>query len=328
MSSKASPADSLSLIVDVAFRVATMHRARVSLSELEQLLPSGSTYDDLVSALRSNPRLSSKYVLKDGYVVSREEPALTSYPDQALQQRSKANIAVARWLARAVGARYDTLIAVSGSTSYRAPAKMDDVDLFCVTPRDSMWVFLAKSLVFTRLSRLTSRSRTPVCLSCVMDSAYAEGMFSEDRGALFARDALVAHVISGEEVYARLLGQGPWMSKYFPKMYSLREGKTKVAKGSNRSSNWGTRVANRVLYATLGRYILAKTHSHNKALLEKQNFHASFKARIGPDHLIYESSKYIELQKIYRDLKPGSGTAPEPEAGMELIERGPKPGSR
>ena len=320
MPSSPIPAESFVPVVDVVLRVAQMHSSRLALSDLEQLLPTGSSREDLVNAFQTHPGLAGKYVLKDGFVFSKQT-VQSQTPDVMFETRSMTNVQVARWLTIALKTRNDTLVAVSGSTSYKSASKKDDVDLFCVTPRGTMWLFLAKALLFTRLSRLARKSRTPICLSCVMDRGYADDMFSHDRGALFARDALVAEVITGGEVYRHLVSMGRWMLSYFPKLYSLREG---APQQDSRvvAPSLAARLVNWLLFVTLGQYIVMKARFHNTALRRHGNPRATFVARIGIDHLIYESSKYVELQKMYRNITPTKAT-PDKLTDMELVEQGP-----
>lgn len=303
MQSSASDVEGLTNLVGVVLRVAQMHDSSVALADLEQLLPVGMTSEDVIRAFETVPDLSGKYSLKDGLVI----PKFTGAPADEFekrQRRSLGNIEIARWLSRCLGPGGSHMVAVSGSTSYKAASVKDDVDLFCVTPADRTWLFLAKALILTRASRLLSPSRVPICLSCVMDEKYAEVLFAEERGALFARDALAAEVISGQREYERLMGAASWMTRYFPKLYKARNPSNTMASAWRSNPNAIVRFANLFLLVTVGSYIKAKARLHNRLLLASGKRSATFRVIAGPDRLIYESSRYDRLRGMYGDIRP------------------------
>ena len=108
--------DSFETLVGVVLRVAQMHGSSVSLTDLAQLLPTDTTSKDLASAFESHPRLSGRYVLRDGLVVHRASahPFVDDYDER--QSKSVANIRAARWLSTKLGRKQALAIAVSGST--------------------------------------------------------------------------------------------------------------------------------------------------------------------------------------------------------------------
>ncbi|WP_162509101.1 hypothetical protein [Thermogymnomonas acidicola] len=71
---------------------------------------------------------------------------------------------------------------VSGSVSYE-PSEGDDIDLFTVTERDALWFTLLVLLVKRRL--IGDRD---LCISFVMDRAFASSYLSGDLGPLERRD--------------------------------------------------------------------------------------------------------------------------------------------
>ncbi|MDA4126780.1 MAG: hypothetical protein OK452_06230 [Thaumarchaeota archaeon] len=296
--------ESLATLVGVVLKVAQMHGSSVALSDLEQLLPTGTTSKDIADAFEILPALPGNYALKDGFLVPKASDHLPSNDFNLRQRHSIANIQVARWLSKAVGNKEALTIAVSGSTSYRAASPGDDVDLFCVTRPHTMWLFLAKALLLTRASRVLWKSRAPICLSCLMDEEYATRLFSKDRGALFARDALVAEVLFGGEQYASLLDSASWMKRYFPRLHdgaSTLPGMQPNA--TAKASSW-SRFANFFLFITVGSYIRAKARFHNHILAREGKGLSTFYARVGTDHLMYESAKYVRLKEIYDDIRP------------------------
>ncbi len=315
MPTKIVAGEGIEALVGVAIRVARMHGTSLSLSDLLQLMPSGVTSDDLTLALQSIPEFGGGYTVKNGVVVPTGGGTSHVSEFAARQAKSLSNLSTARWLARALGRRGVRSIAVSGSTSYGAASSGDDVDLFCVTEKDSLWLFLVRALILTRASRIRSGTGSPLCLSCLADEGHAEVMFSADRGALFARDALVAEVISGAGAYSDLLRRGAWMKRYFPRLYAQRVDLLGAAENRRSKPDTRKRVLNLFLFATFGTYIRTKARYHNLLLARGQRSRASFRARVGPDHLIYESMKYLALKETYDDIQPrASDSAPRQPA--------------
>ena len=295
--------------VSVALRVARMHSSSITVQELLQLLPSGTRAADVVAALEGSPGFSSSYTIREGLVVPNPEATERAKEYELRKEYSTANIGSVKWFTSKVGGRSALAISISGSTSYRAASKGDDTDLFCITPSGTMWVFLAKALLFARISGLLRKNTAPICLSCMMDRDFAQRMFSRDQGALFARDALVSEVIFGANRYAGLLESARWMEEYFPKLYAMRRTSWgRVDLPDVPASMW-TRFVNTFLFFTLGNYIRAKVFYHNRMLEGAQRPMAKFHARMGADHLIYESEKYLKLKAMYDEIHPRSGDA-------------------
>ena len=296
--------DRLAALVNVVVKVAQMHGSTVPLSDLVQLLPDGTTSEDIADVFEVLPPLPGNYALRNGLLVPRSDKDPPSNDFNLRLRHSIANTRVARWLAKALGNREALIVAVSGSTSYNAASPRDDVDLFCVTRPNTMWLFLARALLLTRASRVFRRSSVPIDLSCLMDEDYASKVFAKDGGALFARDALVAEVVRGQSRYASLLDSAPWMKRYFPKLYERRSTTAGTQMNArSKASSW-ERCVNLFLFTTLGSYIRAKAIFHNRILAREGKSMSAFNARAGPDYLIYESAKYDRLRKIYEDINP------------------------
>ncbi len=304
METKSLGDQNVATLVSVVLKVAEMHGSPVALSDLVQLLPAGTATKDIVDAFEILPALPGNYVLKDGLLVPGDHPLSIDFTRRV--QHSIANIKVARWLSQALGGSEALTIAVSGSTSYKAASPRDDVDLFCVTRSHTMWFFLAKALLLTRASRFLRRSNAPICLSCLMDEGYATRLFTKDGGALFARDALVAEVVQGHDRYASLLNSAPWMKRYFPRLYAGKSTPAGIQENSGPKASIWNRCANLFLFITVGTYIRAKAHFHNHILVREGKSMSTFHARVGPDHLIYESAKYIKLREIYDEVRPST----------------------
>ncbi len=294
--------ENIEAAVGVAFTAARMHESLVSLSELAQLMPENTETDDLVSAFESVPRLLESYRLREGYVFRKDESRKDSSDESERHSRAVANIKLASAISSRLGREQAVVMAVSGSVSYGSASVHDDIDLFCVTPRGRMWIFLAKALVLTRAFHILKKSSRSINFSCVMDEEYAEALFSTDQGPLFARDALMAEVFHGYEAYDGLLEAASWMRSYFPKLYGRRRHVGHPGPGGRRTKPGGVGIANRLLYHGIGSYVQLKTRFHNRLLKGGGKTSSLFIPRIGLSHLIYESKRYLALKSLYSSI--------------------------
>ncbi len=189
---------------------------------------------------------------------------------------------------------------MAGGNSYKRARHGDDIDLFCVTTQNSLWLFMLKSLLLARIYQLTRRS-PPFCFSYVMDEGMAHSEFTRSGDRLFARDALAANVMVGEGFYRSLLREGRWMERFFPRMYnrSFTEGDVTAPLGGERH---GSRALNGLLFLTVGTYVRMKAHLLNRRYRAKGNTSALFRVRIGIDHCIYESNRYHMLRGMYNGV--------------------------
>ena len=294
--------ENIEAIIEVAVRAAWMHESAVSLADLARLMPEDMDTNDLVTAFESLPTLRENYLLKEGYVLSRSEARKDVFSESERRRHSIANIRLARVLSSRLGGKDAIVFAVSGSTSYRSASVHDDTDLFCVTPRGKMWIFLAKVLVRTRALHLVRKSSRSINVSCVMDEEYARTIFSSDQGPLFARDALMAEVVHGREAYDELLESASWIGLYFPKLYGLRKSLSRTKLPAKRAKSVSRGVTNLFLYHVIGSYIRVKAQIHNRLLGKEGKRSSLFIPRIGLDHLFYESERYLMLKEIYSGM--------------------------
>jgi len=312
MASRPAFSEPMEKVIDVAVRVAGAHDSGVTVEDLLNLLPNGTTIQDVETVLRLLPSLENGYQVRDGLVLSRSR---SSDDFRTRLDKSANNLAVARQFSERLDYRSVLAITVSGSTSYKGASQGDDIDLFCVTPAGGLWSFLARALVLTRISRLSGKPVPPVCVSCVMDATFAETTFAEDQGALFARDALVAEPVKGAGTYRELLRTGAWMHRYFPKLYDLK-GDSDGSRFSSGAPSAKSRISNLFLFATLGTFIRAKAVYHNLRLAKAGLRRYSFRAKIGHDHLIYESVKYLSLKRTYSHIRAANRISRAPNIAV------------
>lgn len=279
--------------------VAKANGSLLSLGELLELLPEQRTQTELELAIKSSPGLDSTYEVRSGFIVERSAGRPAETRDAAGRLKAKSNRLQAEGIAPLLNAPGARTIGISGSTSYGSASKSEDLDFFCVTDVDSLWIFLTRALVVSRAIKYLRRPAPEICLSCTIDTEYAERFFSTRNDPLFARDALSMIVLSGKDYYRHLIGKGLWMRSVYPLLYSTRLGDHRAAVSADSESSIGRRVLNRLLYATVGNYIRFKSFIHNREFLKRGQSDSVFKLLLGENHCIYESVRYTKIKRMY-----------------------------
>jgi hypothetical protein len=307
-----APTDDVSrieLLLAIARVKGSLLSAR-DIDELTSLIPTGS---NLASIWNRIPSLDSRYELQGGLLIDRHVKSTqirTEILEDSNQRRARAEryIEYAREFSFLSGKRWIRVLAVAGSTSYRTTSKNDDIDIFCVTEKHSLWIYLTKALLLARVFNLV-RPRSPrFCFSCVLDEEYARRLFASLSDALFARDALTAQVLQGSLFYDGLLRKGQWLSDYFPKLHRLR--KAQHAEKSEESGvtrpTAARKALNHFLFLTVGNYVRLKSVLLNRKLRKNGRPDSFFTIISSPDHCIFESRGYQELRRMYGEFKPYS----------------------
>jgi len=280
------------------------------IDELTGLLPAGA---DLGSIWNQIPSLDSRYEVEGGLLVERRaithQASNGAIEDQKWRRtRAERYIEYAREFSFLSGKTWIRVLAVAGSTSYKATSANDDIDIFCVTERDSLWIYLTKALLLARVFRLVRSGSPRFCFSCVLDEDYAKRLFASPNDALFARDALTAQVLRGSLFYDGLLQRGQWLSDYFPKLHGLR---TAQHVGTFEETNvtrptLARKALNHFLFLTVGNYVKLKSILLNRRLRRTGRLDSLFGLISSPDHCIFESQSYRKLRRIYSEFKPYS----------------------
>jgi hypothetical protein len=280
------------------------------IDELTGLLPAGA---DLGSIWKQTPSLNSRYEVKGGLLVERRSSnnqASSGTIDDQKWRRARAEryIEYAREFSLLSGKTWIRVLSVAGSTSYKATSENDDIDIFCVTERDSLWIYLTKALLLARVFKLVRPGSPRFCFSCVLEEDYARRLFASPNDALFARDALTAQVLRGSLFYDGLLRRGQWLSDYFPKLHGLRKAQhvgtfedTKVTRPTA-----ARKALNHFLFLTVGYYVRLKSILLNRRFRRTGRLDSLFRVISNPDHCIFESQSYRKLRGIYSDFKPYS----------------------
>ena len=207
--------------------VARSNGASLSVKDLLLLASMDLTEDQLYRAWQENPFLSSHYTISAGMIIeksSMDHPQLEDEKREITERylRATSNVTYAERFGAFLGERLFKVLSISGSTSYFSVSKDDDLDFFCIVQTGRMWPSFVKALVLARIFRLSVENSPWLCLSYVADQRFAQFEFSRNRDALFARDAISARVIIGDQNYDNLLKENSWMAQYFPKLYALR----------------------------------------------------------------------------------------------------------
>jgi hypothetical protein len=289
-------------------KIAAVSGALLSLKDLAELLPIDATEEELERSISSDAFLSPKVIVESGRVLLRQAGSEQGKAREATEEADKrksraiANVEAGRMFARLLS-KGAVFVAVAGTNSYLSASEHDDIDFYCITKTDGMWVFMLKSLILSRVISLIRRSEPPFCFSFVLDERQANKETGSPKGALYARDTLTAMVISGGSAYHAILENASWMRSYFPTVYARRLREVGGTAGSFPSSKKGSRIMNMWLFYTLGSYVTLRAWVLNRRLAKKRKTDAIFRTLIGPGQLEYVSRKYMELGRMYQALE-------------------------
>ena len=294
--------------------IAKANSSLLSLQDIVELTPINQTENQLEANWPSLPGLAKLFEVSNGFLKEqgKEDNALQQIE---LEKRARASkyATFARHFAPLFKSTDTSLIAISGSTSYKAVSDTDDLDFFCVTRSESVWIFLARALLLSRIFRLVRRDSPRICFSYVVDQGFADRDFVSSRDALFARDALAAIVVFGKQSYNRLLKKSQWVADYFPRLYQQRthttiEEERDLGKVSSSPASPVRRFLNLFLYYTVGNYVSMKSSLLNRRYRHQSKSSSQFAVRFGPDHCVFESVRYSQLRKIYKRFDADSET--------------------
>ncbi len=217
------------IIYEISFLagIAKANGSLLSLKDLVALTRTNLSEEQLMSWWAITPELAGFYELKNGLIIERGNDYPGSSPrildrEQEKRARAESYAQYAREFASFCTGKETKLIAISGSTSYHTTSAADDLDIFCITKPDHLWLFLTKSLLLARFLQIFRRSEPRICFSYAVDQNFVINEFLRARDPLFARDALTTIVVHGQEFYEELLKKSSWISNYFPRLYQQR----------------------------------------------------------------------------------------------------------
>lgn len=285
--------------------VAEANGSHLTLKELIALLSLDMSESQLSENWRKFEGLEG-YSVASGFIIHRKQLAsdLGIIQDEYRSNRARAvsNVEFSHRFASLCNSVNVRVLSVSGSTSYQSVAKGGDLDFFSIMNADSLWPSFVKFLLLARAFRLVHHGSPSICLSYVADERFAIREFTKPQDALFARDAIYTSVLRGKKYYARLLKSSSWMSRYFPMLYEQRVQAVEQEIGPPIKTSLLARIENLFVYFITGRYIRLKSHLLNRRYAKEKKWNSLFRVRIGADHCIYESERYLGLRQMYSIL--------------------------
>lgn len=310
------------LIYEISFLsgIAKVNGSLVSLKDLVALTRTNLSEEQLKSWWAIIPELERSYELKNGLIIERGNDYLggvLSSLDREQEKRARAEsyARYAREFASFCTGQETKLIAISGSTSYHTSSEADDLDIFCITKPDHLWLFLTKSLLLARFLQVFRRNEPRICFSYAVDQNFVMNEFLPARDPLFARDALTTIVVHGQEFYEDLLKKSSWISNYFPHLYQRRTNATHLEVAREQVASAPSRkFLNILLRVLVGNYIVFKSTLLNRKLRKQRKFSSLFSTKIGLDHCIFESVRYSKLRAIYLKMNEYSSPIHQREA--------------
>lgn len=205
-------------------------------------------------------------------------------------------------------------VGVSGSVAYGAPSEGDDLDLFVITRRGTLWAFLAAALLAERLAiRRAPGTTAPVpCLNHVLDERAARAEFGTPQGALFAREALAVKSLCGARYYVALLESAGWIGALYPRKYAQR--RADPAPGEPAVDDRvpaAVRLANVLLFPLLAAYLQLAGLYRNHRFVRDGHPERVFRTRTAWSRHLLESVRFERIRALYEG-SPVAGPVPSP----------------
>jgi glycosyltransferase involved in cell wall biosynthesis len=317
--------------VAAVVEVASQFRTGVRLPELLSLLPKDApaTVPEVRNWLEARPDLAHV----EGEVAFAPETAKAGEPGRAERGRHYLESARSLLAGPLRGAlNWCQCVCVTGSAAYGLPEHGDDLDLFVVTQRGGLWWFLAYTYLSIRLARRRDAgSSGPVpCFNFVLESDEAVNEFSRKQGFLFAREALTALPMHGQEFYRGLLARGSWMEEEIPRLYAEKTPSPIASRSAPASAPLIVRLLNGAVFPWLAAYLqlagLRRDGRFRRASMSDHQFRTETRWR----RLAFASRKFERLRESYRVAAPsgvaetsGDGPSSPPELERHRRYAGP-----
>lgn len=299
--------------ITALLEAAGRHQTAVSLDELVELLPATAppTPEALRDWVQANPEHA---VLIDQRVAA---PGAVPPPREAGEARRQLGAsyltAAQRLFEGPLWSFRHALVcaAVTGSTAYREPESGDDLDLMVVTRPGGTWLFIALAFALIRL-RQSARapSESEWCFNFVLEAGEIEHDYHEPRGFLFAREALTARPLFGEEYYRGLINSAPWMRDDFPRLYARWQATAPVAPAAGEPLPLVVRAANAFLFPFVAAYLqlrgLRRNREHRRGGRPDRGFSTVTRLR---KYALY-SDEFRRLSELYEAPSPSAGGGP------------------
>lgn len=298
--------------VESMLLIARQHQTGVPVRELTSLLSEEGPRSDaeMRSWIEQHPGVAT---LRADLAV---HPSVDRLPSDTLGrlERGRRYLALARGLLTTqfrLVAPLLRVVSVTGSTAYGEPEPGDDLDLLVIVRDGALWVFLSYAYVVLRLRPLRDgpAERVTSCLNYVATEREARVEFSAPQGLLFAREALTARSIHGEEEYRRLLESARWMQLEFPRLYDSAVRRS-AAPGIDGRAPALIRVANLAVFPWLAAYLHLLTLWRNHWFRVRGATDRTYRTITTLDRLFFRSAEFEHLRAEYeRAAVPAGGSA-------------------
>ena len=198
-------------------------------------------------------------------------------------------------------------IGVTGSTAYGAPSEGDDLDFYVVTRSGSTSWFLLSTFLTLRLARARQRdAAAPIaCFNYVVDDRRAPREFARGQGLLFAREALTARILLGDDYYRGLLARAAWLGEEIPYLFARRT--VDPGDTASRPTPFSVRCLNALAFVPLATYLQLAGLVRNARARRNGESSAVFRTLTSPDGFLFQSRKFEELRRRY---EPSTGPSP------------------
>ena len=312
--SDGQPFDPIERRVRTILCVAEGFSVGVPLDRLVELLPRGAPRNvpELERWLRDRPGLAR---LEAGRAFGPRTDGVGD-PDRALRGESYR-----RWARELVegplsaAGHWVLCVGITGSTAYGEPQTGDDLDLFVVTRRGSLWIFLATTYLSLRLHRWSGASdgRPLPCFNLVLEDLSAQREFGRPQGFLFARESLAVRLLEGDDYYGHLLGRAPWIGEWFPRLYAERARSLPGRRPAPAPAL--ARALNAVIFPWLASYLQLAGLWRSSRRESSGRGAGSFRTVTGPGQLAFRSQRFEQIRRAYEPnldptAVPGAAAAP------------------
>ncbi len=301
--------------------VAERFGSGLPLEEFARLMPVSMGVGETARWIAERPELAA---IEDGHV---SRPGAPPGPNADRRHRGALYRAEAVRVFSgplAFADRWARCALVTGSTAYGEPEDGDDLDIFMIARRGTLWLLLLRAYLTLRLrGRGTGRPLTTICLNYVLEEGEATREFTAPHGSLFAREALSAYPIFGDEYYRALLGRSPWMEKEFPRLYAERRSPS-IAPPAPPVA-WPVRVLNAGVYPVLASYLQLVGLVRNRRARSAATREASFRTLTRPARVMFASRRFEDLRRSYESFESPvdrSGGAVDSSVGPAAPWRG------
>lgn len=286
--------------IDGVLAVARELGVSVPLREMAGLLP-----PDVASDPEGVMRWLAAHPGAGRLVGDRVVPARATVADDWEERRARGRrfLAEAERLVEGPLAPVQSLlrcVAVTGSVAYGEPAAGDDLDFFLVTREGAVWPVLLWSFWAARRRRAPGGdSAAHWCFNSVLEEPEAWRTFGRAQGFLFAREALTARPVWGDEYYRSLVGASSWMRAEIPLLYRTWAAGGLPPPPPFAPASPAVRAVNFLIWPWLAAYLAGKALLHNHRLRRRGEPDRGFRVIAEPRRMEVRTARFEGLRRLY-----------------------------